>query len=373
MITRLILLLCFLSNSFGSEILKEKLKRIQLKNNVPGLAAAIIRDGIILDIEAVGIKKSGFKTKLSINDKFHLGSNTKSMTATLAAILIEKNFLSWDSKLLDLLPEYKLHKDFQDITFELLLSHRSGLHKDIDGMIDKEALNLFSVLSDGTLSAKKDRELVTKFILKQAPRFNAKIDHNYSNLGYIIAGHILERLTKSTWEKLIQTYLFNPLHMKSCGFGETSDASNTTPLNTWGHKLFNKKFYSIHGDNPKYFAPAGNIHCNLSDWSKYLRIHLKALKGEVKILTIKSFKKLHTLYPAPLAEYTFGGWAKISQNWTNGIALVHSGTNTYNFARVWVLPGHNSILITASNISKLEGSKATNDAVIALWKLYLDN
>lgn len=370
MITKLILLFC-VSNLFASEKLKEELIRIQIKNNVPGLAAAIIKDNKILDIEAVGLRKSGFKTKLSINDKFHLGSNTKSMTATLAAILIEKNFLSWDSKLIDLLPGYRLHEEFQNVTFELLLAHRSGLHKDIDGMKDKEASNLFSVLSDGTLSAKKDRELVTKFILKQAPRFKAKIDHNYSNLGYIIAGHILERLTKSTWEKLIQTYLFNPLHMKTCGFGETSDASNTTPLNTWGHKLFNKKFYPIHGDNPKYFAPAGNIHCNLTDWSKYLGLHLKALKGEAKILTIKSFKKLHTLYPTPLAEYTFGGWVKISQNWTKGIALVHSGTNTYNFARVWVLQGHNSILITASNTSKLEGSKATNDAVIALSKLYL--
>lgn len=372
MIIRFILLLS-LSSTFATEVLKDKLKIIQIDNNVPGLAAAIIKDNKILDIEAVGLRKSGYDVKLDINDKFHLGSNTKSMTATLAAILIEKNFLSWNSKLSDLLPDYNLHKEFKNVTFELLLAHRSGLHKNIDGMNDKEAKNLFSVLVDGTLKAKKDRELVTKFILKQAPRYKAKTDHHYSNLGYIIAGHILERLTNSTWEQLITTHLFKPLNMNSCGFGVTSSSDNKSPLNTWGHKLFNKTFYSIHGDNSKYFAPAGNIHCNMTDWSKYLQIHLKALKGEAKILSIRSFKKLHTIYPSPKAQYTFGGWARVSQNWTNGSALVHSGTNTYNFARVWIIPAHNTIIMTVSNISKLEGSKATNDAVIALSKLYLKN
>jgi CubicO group peptidase (beta-lactamase class C family) len=239
-------------------------------------------------------------------------------------------------------------------------------------MIEPAAHNLFSVLTDGLLPAKKDRELVSKFILKQPARYNARVEHHYSNLGFIIAGHILESLTHSTWEKLIQKYLFKPLNMSSCGFGETSILNNTIPENTWGHKLYNNVFYPIHGDNPEYFAPAGNIHCSLYDWAKYLTIHLKASQGEITLLNANSFQKLHQLYPSEGSEYTFGGWAKIKQSWTNGYALVHSGTNTYNYARVWVLPGHNAILMTTSNISKMSGANATNKAIIALAELYLN-
>lgn len=272
------------------------------------------------------------------------------MTATLAAILIEKNFLTWKSTVSELLPGYALDNGFKKITLELLLSHRSGLHKDIDGMTNTDAINLFSVLEDGVLSAKKDRELVTKFILSQKPRYKSSIDYHYSNLGYIVVGHILEKITGSSWENLIKKYVFNPLGMQSCGFSETSVFSKKSPNNTWGHKLFNNKLYSIHGDNPEYFAPAGNIHCNLFDWSKYLSIHLNSYNGENSLISLDSFKKLHKLYPAEDSYYTYGGWIKTKQSWTNGFALVHGGTNTYNYARVWVLPGHNTILMATSNI-----------------------
>jgi len=48
---------------------------------------------------------------------FHLGSCTKAMTATLAAILIEEGIFGWDSKLVDLMPEITLYPDFQNATF----------------------------------------------------------------------------------------------------------------------------------------------------------------------------------------------------------------------------------------------------------------
>ncbi len=56
-------------------------------------------------------------TKMTSDKSFHLGSCTKAMTATLAAILIEEGIFGWDSKLVDLMPEITLHPDFQNAPF----------------------------------------------------------------------------------------------------------------------------------------------------------------------------------------------------------------------------------------------------------------
>ena len=47
---------------------------------------------------------------------------------------------------------------------------------------------------------------------------------SYSNLGYIIAGSILERLCGKTWEELVQERIVEPMGLKSAGFGPQASA-----------------------------------------------------------------------------------------------------------------------------------------------------
>ena len=60
----------------------------------PALAAAVVRDGKIVALGASGVRKAGDKTAVTVNDKFHLGSCTKSMMAVLAALMVEAGHLS---------------------------------------------------------------------------------------------------------------------------------------------------------------------------------------------------------------------------------------------------------------------------------------
>jgi len=61
---------------------------------LPGLAAAIIVDGKLFSVAAVGVREIRTKNWLTVNDKFMIGSCTKAFTATLAAILEEEERLS---------------------------------------------------------------------------------------------------------------------------------------------------------------------------------------------------------------------------------------------------------------------------------------
>jgi len=73
------------------------LEVIRQKNNLPALAVVVVKDGSICDRAATGVHKRGELARVTTNDLFHIGSCTKSMTATLAAMFIEEGKLRWDT------------------------------------------------------------------------------------------------------------------------------------------------------------------------------------------------------------------------------------------------------------------------------------
>lgn len=81
----------------GETELAEVLNSIRLEERLPGLAAAIIGDGRIYSSAAVGVRKTGTKNWLTVNDKFLLGSCEKAFTATTAAILVDEGQVGWQT------------------------------------------------------------------------------------------------------------------------------------------------------------------------------------------------------------------------------------------------------------------------------------
>jgi len=74
----------------------------------------------------------------------------------------------------------------------------------------------------------------------------------YSNLGYVIAGAVLERMSGKTWEELVREQIVEPLELKSAGFGPQSSLGRVdAPL---GHLMVNGKLKPMlagpNGDNP---------------------------------------------------------------------------------------------------------------------------
>lgn len=277
--------------AFASK-LSEDLQNIKRKYNLPGLAAAFYQDGILKEIASVGVRKVGFSSLIQTIDKFHLGSCSKAMAATLAGIFVEKGFVNWDSKLKELLPEINLNAGYENVTFEMLFAHRSGLTKSI-GWGD-----LWNDLKDPNIKPEEGRELVAKTLLVKSPEVEPGSKWHYSNAGYMVAGHILEKIAGKPFEILLKERLFEPIGMTSCGFGPVSDPNSAEPEQPWGHYTKDGQTLPIHADNPPAYAPAGTVHCSLQDWSKFLQAHLDGFNGKGGIVRVETFKKLHTPYPA---------------------------------------------------------------------------
>src|SRR5262245_13442787 len=89
----------------GRESLNEFLKPYLERYGLPAVAAAVARNGRIVAAGAVGTRRAGTNIPVTIDDRFHIGSDTKAMTALLAAMFVERGALGWDSTVAQVFPE----------------------------------------------------------------------------------------------------------------------------------------------------------------------------------------------------------------------------------------------------------------------------
>ena len=97
--------------------------------HIPEISYSVLTVNSILEIEAIGIHSTTLGDTATLNDRFHIGSNTKAMSAFVIAKYVEKGKLKWSSKFFDIFPEWKNASNtaYYDICMQDLLSHRAGI------------------------------------------------------------------------------------------------------------------------------------------------------------------------------------------------------------------------------------------------------
>jgi CubicO group peptidase (beta-lactamase class C family) len=261
--------------------------KIHMESELPGIAVTLFTsEGTILQ-HIVGVKKLGENNKLVESDLMHLGSNTKAITGMVAARLIERGLLTWDIKLIDVLPEIKgsIHDGLKDVSLFSLLNHTSGLAGKTGGLSWKECV------SDGeNLVSSVVRRSYTQCITKNKPEKFKK--YLYSNAGYIVAAGMLETITNETWETLVAKEVCKPLNI-NCVYGWPAKLSikQTYGHNNgilWGYNPQSPNDYSL----PLEFAPAGDVSMSTVDYSQWVSEFLRGIKKESTLVSESAFNKL---------------------------------------------------------------------------------
>ncbi|MDF1700360.1 MAG: serine hydrolase, partial [Planctomycetota bacterium] len=114
------------------------LEPVRARPAVPALTAIVISSRGTLARGTVGVRKRGAPTKVGADDLWHLGSCTKTMTATLIGRLVDQKKLRFDLTLGEAFPKLAktMHADWKAVTLDLLLRNRSGMPADLgrDGL-----------------------------------------------------------------------------------------------------------------------------------------------------------------------------------------------------------------------------------------------
>jgi len=336
--------------------LAEVVEAVYIQTNVTALGAAIVHADGRIEIAVAGERTRGSGDYVQPGDMWHLGSNTKSMTALLYADLVGQGTLEWGATLPELFPDHseKMHPDWSDVTIEDLLQHRSGV-ADVD-------IDWLRAAHVSEKSESKQRLDTIEQFLSEPPVFQ-KDTFQYANLNYILAGAAMEQATGENWETLMAAGSPGAL-MGADGWGY-GPPQGAQPQGHFMEGLSPKPAGQnwMGADNPKALGPAGTVHASLRSWGEYARAFLPG-SGLMPEATRKKLTETDTDYALGWAIYDDPKWGRMLQ---------HAGSNTMWLAQIIVLPEHDVALLVATNEAGMAADLAVRETTKTIGKLAMQD
>jgi len=277
----------------GNAELANLIESIRVKEGLTALASAIIINGRIHSVAAVGTRKYGTDNWVTVKDKFLISSCTKAFTATLAAMLVEEGLIDWQTTIRDVFPDLEMLSEYENITIYQLLSHRAGLPKNFKSGQPTWTINYGFDQGRGTTPEVHRLQYLEKTVQKKLFCPPGERVH-YSNSGYILVGAIIEKMTGRTIDELWAEKIFRPLGISTAGYGPPAalDPKNQP----WGHYWNKSKssFVVYKADYPNFMGPAGYMHITIEDWAKFILMHLDSNPlNKKRLLNPDTLQKLH--------------------------------------------------------------------------------
>ena len=319
-----------------------------------GMAAVVLRGNCIVARGVAGVRKKGAADRITLDDRFHLGSCGKAMTATLVAILVEEGMLSWTDSLGRIFAGAikDVHPAWEKITLPQILAHCAGLRLLVPASLSRAVSSLENLpqqrleIARQTLAHPPNHPPRTKFSI-----------FRYSNLGYVLAGAVLEHITGRAWEDLMRDRLFLPLGITTGGFGQPGAGGKTDQ--PWGHSMITGKPFdpaNTAADLAGFYGPAGLAHMSVTDWAKFVAIHLCGDPAnphrQATLLKPDTFAELHS--NATAGTYSAGwvttaGWVVGARPGDVGRCLWHAGSDGKWLSVVFIAPEIDFAVLVACN------------------------
>lgn len=268
--------------------------------DVPGIAVAIVKDGKLVHAKGYGVRSLNTNQKVDENTLFGIASNSKAFTTAALGMLVDEKKISWDDKVRDYIPEFKLYDPYVTEAFTIrdLLTHRSGMGLGAGDLMFFPDSNNFTI-----------KDIIHNLrYLKAVSAFRTKYD--YDNLLYMVAGEVVTRVSGMSWDDFIESRIMQPLGMKASAacYKRLRDKTNVVDP----HAPVDGKVKVIRRDWSPNANAAGGIYSNLTDLSKWVIMQMENGKyGD-------DLKK--TLFSEDVHE----------EMWTPQTIIPVHGTNSYN-------------------------------------------
>lgn len=321
--------------------------------HIPELAYAVVSSNQVYELQLLGVKKINTSIPAEPNDKFRIGSNTKAITGFIAAQLVKQKRINWDTRFFDLFPELKAKSNpaYYHVTLLDLLTFRARLFP-YTYTYNEPTKDQF------TGDEEAQRYQFTAWYFQQKP-VKSKKGISFSNLGYIAAGQMLEKVSGKPYKELV-TDQGTQLGI-NFGFGNPNSMDTLQP---WGHDK--NLIPEPPGDNFKlnWLLPAGNINCSLPDYAKFIQLQLQGLLGQSELLTKEEFSFLHF----GLTKFSVGWfWSKEEKNQTYSYNIGNPGTF---LSKVFVFKDIDKAFILFANAQTEDSDKGLDVLYAELRRKY---
>lgn len=323
---------------------------VRQAHGLPALGGAIVTTSGMRAVGVAGFRRWGGTVPVTLNDRWHLGSNLKAQTAALAAIAVDAGRITWTTTIGHAFPELAatIRADLRDVTLEDLLAHRGGIRRDMPS----------GAWSGST--ARAQRESAVAWGTANSP-VGPRGSYAYSNVGYMIAGAMVERALGGTYEDLMRDRLWAPAGATATGWGpQAASGASDQPV---AHSRSGSGWVACEAcDNPPGLSAAGRAHMPLSDWAAIIAELLRADAGTSGLISAGSGRKLTTEHVGIGGGDSYAqGWVVVGggRPWGGARVITHSGSNTTNHSVAWLSLSRGFGVIVVTNAADLDGGVTT--------------
>jgi len=314
---------------------------IRIKYKIPELAYAVISSDTVIELNVVGFQKANTNLKAQQNDRFRIGSNTKTVTSYIAALLVKQGKIKWDTKFFDLYPELKIKSNqaYYDLTLQDFLTFRAKL-------IGWTYTNETPTEKEIKGGEQKQRYEFITWVLQQNQDTANKITY-WSNPSYVAAGLMLEKATGKDYKTLVFE-LGKELNI-DFGFGQPNNLHENQP---WGHNADLMPEKPSKNYKLNWLSSAGNINVSLPDYVKFIQLQLKGLLGKSTLFTAEEFNYMHYGLPG----FSFG-WQYYVDEKTKLKYSYHKGNPGTFLSKIFICKDTNRAFIFFTNVQSEDAEK----------------
>jgi CubicO group peptidase (beta-lactamase class C family) len=374
------------------------LEPIREEYHLPGLVAAVVRGDRVAAAGAVGVRQVGKEARVELDDRFHIGSCTKSMTAMLIARLVDQGKLTWETTLAEALPGVEMRPDYRPVTIRQLLTFRGGIAPYTAFRPGELPPSITGLKGDDPADV---RLQFARAVLNEPPVAPPGTKPVYSNASFAIAGAIIDRLAGRPWEVEIVQGLFQPLGMTASVVGPPHSGSDEQPS---GHrrpgalgppgeprkatvkakaKEKEKEKEKAKGDEGESFraaappmisrslqqvnAPAGQVSCSILDFARYASARVAGLRGHGPLLSAEAYAAM-ARSDAGDDGFT-GGTGRLRTLDKGGREFQANGSGGLFLAAFYLLPEQDAAIVVAMNGVAPEALEAVVEALKERYQL----
>jgi CubicO group peptidase (beta-lactamase class C family) len=287
----------------GADELDDYIRASMKTNSVPAIVFGVFKDGSILRSGAFGLANVELKVPATVNTVFEIGSVTKQFTATLVLMLMDEGKLALNDRIdnyLDHLPDA-----WRAVTIRQLLNHTSGIPdiEDIFGYDSYRNIYTFDQIIAVANSKPMDFPPGTKM--------------RYSNTGYFLLGHILQKIESKPYDEILHERILNPLGMIHT---RQSDPAFVILGRCAGYQLTDRGLANRDAMQPTACLAAGTIVSTIGDMAKWdsAITHNRFLKPAIQKLMWEKTR-------LPNGETNSYGMGWFIDDWRGHPCVEHSG------------------------------------------------
>jgi CubicO group peptidase (beta-lactamase class C family) len=305
--------------------------------NTPGASVVVVVGDRVVFAKGFGVANAETGERVTPNTLFRIASTTKMLTAAALVTLAEQGKIKLDAPVGNYVKG--LSPKLSRVTLHQLLSHTAGIR---DGFS-------FHGPHDDTALADFVRSWTDAYLIVEPGEI-----FSYSNLGYALAGRVLEEITGKPYADAMNEVLFQPLGMRRTTLRPIT--AMTYPL-AQGHDISagqtNLSVVRPFADDARFWANGG-VFTSISDYSRFAIAFLNSGKVEgEQVLQSSVIAKLS----APQVEMPGGnpaerprhGYGLNVRDYRGARVLQHGGLRVGFGSLVRIVPEHRFAVIILTN------------------------